>query len=52
MGDGCDRCPEKVYKFTVETNSHGPKDIYTRCNASSGVGHRGSHHWDPRKAEK
>ncbi len=47
MAEGCDRCPEKVYKKSVETHSHGMKEIYVRCNGSEG--HYGAHHWDPWK---
>lgn len=50
MGEGCDRCPEKVYKKTIETNSHGPKDIFVRCAASTG--HKGIHHWNPWRASR
>lgn len=58
MGDGCNRCPEKVPKtITVKKmRNRVPVDvdieIMVRCNSSTGVGHKGSHHWNPHKAEK
>lgn len=47
MGDGCDRCPEKVDK-TIESPPGVQRVIKVRCNASGG--HTGKCHWDPWKA--
>jgi hypothetical protein len=54
MGEGCDRCPEKVPKTITVTKIRNrqrvstPMEIQVRCNAASG--HKGIHHWDPWKA--
>jgi hypothetical protein len=51
MGEGCDRCPEKVDK-EIESPVGVKRIIKVRCNSSIGAGHSGSHHWDPWKAGK
>lgn len=54
MGEGCDRCPEKVDKVITVKKMRGRSaydvviTIKVRCNASTG--HTGQCHWDPWKA--
>jgi hypothetical protein len=56
MGEGCDRCPEKVDKPITVKKMRGRSaydeeiTIRVRCNSSRGAGHPGIHHWDPWKA--
>jgi len=53
MGEGCDRCPNKVPKtITVKKMRNRlpvevEMEIMVRCNGETG--HRGNCHWNPRK---
>lgn len=47
MGEGCDRCPEKVDKEGCPGAKPG-QVVKVRCAES--VGHKGIHHWDRWKA--
>lgn len=44
MGEGCDRCPEKVDK-EIDSPPKGRMTIKVRCNGSAG--HYGVCHWNP-----
>jgi hypothetical protein len=51
MGEGCDRCPEKVDKQITVNKLRDRRTVPTqitikvRCNDSDG--HTGRHHWNP-----
>jgi len=47
LGEGCDRCPEKVDKEGCPGAKPG-QVVKVRCAES--VGHKGIHHWDRWKA--
>lgn len=46
MGEGCDRCPEKVGKTGCPGAKQG-QVVMVRCNGETG--HEGVCHWDPWK---